>query len=153
MAVKSLGPLLHSLLTLSLESVTKPGILVLVAHEFVSCATIDLLELCHLFAKLILVLSHLEQGLLLPEVLPASEGSIFVMLVDAINQSLYEASLDTEPPPKELQSIIYSLLLLEVQSKLHFAEPFLVSVFLIYPSGGPSVFVPGHAKEPPAHLR
>ena len=102
MAMESLSPLLHSLLTLSLESVTKPGILVPVAHEFVSCATIDLLELCHLFAKLILVLGHLEQGLFLPEVLPASEGSIFVMLVNAINQSLYEASLDTESPPKEL---------------------------------------------------
>ena len=48
------------------------------------------------------MLSHLEQGLLLPEVLPASEGSIFVMLVNAINQSLNEASLDTESPPKEL---------------------------------------------------
>ena len=102
MAMESLSPLLHSLLTLSLERVTKPGILVPVAHEFVSRATIDLLELCHLFAKLILVLGHLEQGLLLPEVLPASEGSIFVMLVNAINQSLYEASLDTESPPKEL---------------------------------------------------
>ena len=151
--MESLSPLLHSLLTLSLESVTKSGILVPVAHEFVSCATIDLLELCHLFAKFILVLSHLEQGLLLPEVLPASEGSIFVMLVDAINQSLHEASLDTEPPPKELQSIIHSLLLLKIQSNLYFAEPLLVSVFLIYSSGGPSVFVPGHAKEPPAHLR
>lgn len=100
--MKSLGPLLHCLLTLSFESITKPSILVLVAHEFVSCAAIDLLELRHLFAKFILVLSHLQQGLLLPEVLPSSEGSIFVMLVDAINQSLYEASLDTESPPKEL---------------------------------------------------
>ena len=85
LAVESLGPLLHRLLALCPKSVAEPGVLISVPHELVSCAAVDLLELGHLLAKFVLLLSHLEQGLLLPEVLPTAEGSILVVPVNALD--------------------------------------------------------------------
>ena len=79
------------------------------------------------------MLSHLEQGLLLPEVLPTAEGGVFVVLVKAVYHGLYEASLDFESQPEKLDSRIDALLLLKIQSTFHFAEPLLVTVFLVYP--------------------
>ena len=60
LTMEFLGPLLHNFLTLHPKSVTNSGGLVLGSHELVSRAGVDLLQLCHLFAKFVLVLSHLE---------------------------------------------------------------------------------------------
>ena len=78
-------------LALLLQSLLHSGALIFTPHELVSCRAFKLLHIVHLIHQDSLLLFHHHDVFALLEVLPAPERTVFVMLVDSIDDGLEES--------------------------------------------------------------
>ena len=78
-------------LALLLQRLGHSGALIFAPHELVSCRALQLLHVIHLVHQDSLLLFHHHNGLALFEVLPAPERTVFVVLVDPVDDRLEES--------------------------------------------------------------
>ena len=131
---------------------SRSGSLVLVAHKFVSCSTLLLLQAIHLPDQNVLLLCDVFHHHHVVEVFPASEGSFSVMLVNPRNQGLEEPLGRAILIRKRFDCVIDAFLLLELKSDFHFIKSVFVPSVLLSKAHSKSVPVPGHTEVSTTHF-
>ena len=92
------------------------------------------------------------EGVLVVVILPSTHHGVFVCLIIAENKSLEETLGCAIPFREQLDRIVDSLFLFELQAYGHLTEPVLISIVLLLVSHTLSVTIPRHPQEAPAHL-
>lgn len=88
-------------------------------------------QFVHLINEHPLLFSKLCDSLLVAKVAPSTERSLLVMLVNPIDERLHVLFRRLVLPTEQFNGIVNPLLLLEVESDLHIAQPVLIAITLI----------------------
>ena len=113
LVVQSRDPLLQGLLPLHLQRVAHPSALIFTSLQFIGHCAISYRELIHLVYQLALLLLELHNHLLLPEILPRSEGGVLVVPVHAVDSGLEELSGSAVSVREQLDGAVHPLGLFE----------------------------------------